>query len=379
MSAPHKSFDVAVIGGGVIGLGIAWRAAQRGMRVGVFERDEFGAGSSRIAAGMIAPISEARATEQPLLELNLRSSHAYAAFAAEVSEASGMDPGYIACGTVAAARDADDAEALQRELTLRQGLALPVRRLLPSEARRLEPGLAPTLRLALDVPDDHAIDPRALAPALVAAATAAGVELHAGVAVRKVMCAGGRVEGLMLEDGERVVAEQVVIAAGVWSDAVAGIPDEARVPVRPVKGQVMRLHDPAGPGLLTRALRIQGGFYVVPRGDGRYVLGATVEERGFDTLVTAGPLFEMLRDAIEMLPGLSELVIDELIAGLRPATPDNAPAIGPSSLRGLHWAVGHYRHGILLTPVTAEIAVAGLLGHDPPAAFSPIRFARAVL
>jgi glycine oxidase len=379
LSAPHKSFDVAVIGGGVIGLGIAWRAAQRGMRVGVFERDEFGAGSSRIAAGMIAPISEARATEQPLLELNLRSSHAYAAFAAEVSEASGMDPGYIACGTVAVARDADDAEALQRELTLRQGLALPVRRLLPSEARRLEPGLAPTLRLALDVPDDHAIDPRALAPALVAAATAAGVELHAGVAVRKVMCAGGRVEGLMLEDGERVVAEQVVIAAGVWSDAVAGIPDEARVPVRPVKGQVMRLHDPAGPGLLTRALRIQGGFYVVPRGDGRYVLGATVEERGFDTLVTAGPLFEMLRDAIEMLPGLSELVIDELIAGLRPATPDNAPAIGPSSLRGLHWAVGHYRHGILLTPVTAEIAVAGLLGHDPPAAFSPIRFARAVV
>ena len=196
------------------------------MRVGVFERDEFGAGTSRIAAGMIAPISEARATEQPLLELNLRSSHAYAAFAAEVSEASGMDPGYIACGTVAVARDADDAEALQRELTLRQGLGLPVRRLLPSEARRLEPGLAPTLRLALDVPDDHAIDPRALAPALVAAATAAGVELHAGAAVREVMCAGDRVEGLMLEDGERVVAEQAVIAAGVWSDGVAGIPDD---------------------------------------------------------------------------------------------------------------------------------------------------------
>ncbi len=368
MSVPHKSFDVAVVGGGAIGLAIAWRAAQRGMRVGVFERDEFGAGSSRVAAGMIAPISEARATEQPLLELNLRSSHAYAGFVAELTEASGMDPGYVACGTVAVARDADDAEALQRELTMRQGLGLPVRRLLPSEARGLEPGLAPTLRLALEVPDDHAIDPRTLTPALVAAAAAAGVELHAGVVVREVMCSGERVQGLLLQDDERVIADQVVIAAGVWSDAVAGIPDEARVPVRPVKGQVMRLHDPAGPGLLTRALRIQGGFYVVPRGDGRYVLGATMEERGFDTTVTAGPLFDMLRDAIEVLPGLSELVIDELIAGLRPATSDNAPAIGQGSLRGLHWAVGHYRHGILLTPVTAEIAVEALLGHDPPRA-----------
>jgi glycine oxidase len=249
----------------------------------------------------------------------------------------------------------------------------------PSEARRLEPGLAPTLRLALEVPDDHAIDPRALTPALVAASAAAGVERHAGVGVREVMCAAERVDGLLLDDGERVVADQVVVAAGVWSDAVGGIPDGARVPVRPVKGQVMRLHDPTGPGLLTRALRIQGGFYVVPRGDGRYVLGATVEERGFDTLVTAGPLFDMLRDAIELLPGLSELVIDELIAGLRPATPDNAPAIGPSSLRGLHWAVGHYRHGILLTPVTAEIAVEGLLGHDPPPAFSPVRFEGTVM
>ncbi len=363
----------------MIGLAIAWRAARRGMRVAVFERGEFGAGSSRIAAGMIAPISEARATEQPLLQLNLRSWHAYPEFVAELAEASAMDPGYTACGTIAAARDADDAEALQRELTMRQGLGLPVRRLLPSEARRLEPGLAPTLRLGLEVPDDHAIDPRTLAPALVAAATAAGAELHAGARVREVVCTPERVRGLALEAGERIVAGQVVIAAGVWSDALTGIPDEARVPVRPVKGQIMRLHDPAGAGLLTRALRIQGGPYVVPRGDGRYVLGATVEERGFDTTITAGPLFDMLRDATELLPGVSELVIDELIAGLRPATPDNAPAIGPSALPGLHWAVGHYRHGILLAPVTAEIAVEALLGHDPPPAFSPVRFAGAAV
>jgi glycine oxidase len=374
LSQPSRSFDVAVVGGGVIGLSIAWRAAQRGMRVSLFEREEFGAGSSRIAAGMIAPISEARATEQPLLHLNLRSSRAYPAFAAQLAEESGMDPGFSTCGTIAVARDADDAEALKRELVMRQRLELPVSRLLPSEARRLEPGLAPTVRLALDVPDDHAIDPRTLAPALVTAAAAAGVEMYAGRGVREVLHSHERVEGVMLDDGERIIAKQLVIAAGVWSDAIKGIPDAARVPVRPVKGQIMRLHDPAGPGLLTRAVRIQGGPYVVPRGDGRYVLGATVEERGFDTEVTAGPLFEMLRDAMEAVPGLSELVIDELIAGLRPATPDNAPAIGPCRLRGLYWAVGHYRHGILLAPVTAEIAVDALLGGDPPPEFAPSRF-----
>src|SRR5207248_3471778 len=148
--------------------------------------------------------------------------------------------------------------------------------------------------------------------------------------------------------------------AGVWCGRIRGIPGGARVPNRAVKGQILRLHDPAGPGLLTRALRMQRG-YVVPRGDGRYVLGATMEERGFDTTVTAGAVFELLRDAIELLPGFSELVIDELSVGLRPSTPDNAPALGPGALDGLVWATGHYRHGILLTPITTEIVVSHLL------------------
>ncbi len=133
-------------------------------------------------------------------------------------------------------------------------------------------------------------------------------------------------------------AEQVVIAAGVWSNSLAGVPPEARVPVRPVKGQILSLRDPGGPGLLTRVVRMERS-YVVPRGDGRYVLGATVEERGFDTTVTAGAVFELLRDAIELMPGLDELVIDELSVGLRPGTPDNAPAIGPGALERL--ALGH--------------------------------------
>jgi glycine oxidase len=377
LSKPTSSFDVAVVGGGVIGLSIAWRAAQRGLRVVVLERGRLGEGTTFVAAGMIAPVSEARSTEQALMHLALRSARAYPEFVAELTAAGGHDPGFLACGTLAAARDRDEAEALERELTLRRSLGLPVSRLLPSHARRVEPALAPALRLALDVPDDHAIDPRRLVPALAAAASASGAELRTGSPVESVAGAENRVRGVRLAGGETLRAENVVIAAGVWSTQLAGILESARVPLRPVKGQIMRLHDPAGPGLLTHALRIMapGGLYVVPRGDGRYVLGATVEERGFDTSVTAGPLFELLRDAIELVPGLSELVVDEMIAGLRPATPDNAPALGPApGVAGLHWAVGHYRHGVLLAPVTAELVVGGLAGEELPAEVDPARF-----
>jgi glycine oxidase len=364
----------------VIGLAVAWRAAQRGLRTVVFERGEPGAGTSRVAAGMIAPISEARKAEQPLLHLGLASARAYPAFVAELTEASGHDPGYLACGTIAAARDHDEAAALDRELVLRQSLGLPVARLRASEARGLEPGLAPTLRLALEVPDDHAIDPRRLTAALAKAATQSGASIEAGADVAELVVAGDRLGGVRLANGELIRAEQVVVAAGPWCGAIKGLPDEARVPIRPVKGQILRLHDPQGQGLLTRALRMQGG-YVVPRGDGRYVLGATIEERGFDTTVTAGPVFELLRDMIELLPGASELVIDELSSGLRPTTPDSAPALGPGSIDGLQWAAGHYRHGVLLAPITAEIVTTALRGepaHELAAAFHPARFARNV-
>jgi glycine oxidase len=371
------SFDVAIIGGGVIGLAVAWRAAQRGLRVVVLEREAApGHGTSHVAAGMLAPISEALVSEQPLLRLGLASAALYPEFVTELEKGSGCDPGYLRCGTLLVARDRDEVEELERELAVRRSLGLPVTRLRASEARALESGLAPALRLALDIPDDHAVDPRKLTAALASALVRAGGELRTNAEVRTLDLGNGALE---LSGGERVHAEQVVIAAGVWSGTVKGVPDSAGVPVHPVKGQILRLHDPAGPGLLTRVLRMRTG-YIVPRGDGRYVLGATSEERGFDTTVTAGAVFELLRDAAELVPGLSELVVDELSAGLRPATPSNAPAIGPAAQEGLHWAVGHYRHGILLTPVTAEIVLAGLLGDEPPdpelaAAFAPGRLA----
>jgi glycine oxidase len=378
LSKDPAAADVVVIGGGVIGLSIAWRAGQRGLRVVVLERAAAGLGTSHYAAGMLAPVAEVTPGEEPLLELGLLSARLYPRFITELVQAAGVDGvGHTTAGTLLVARDADEAEALERELVLRHRLGLPVERLRASEARQREPALAPALRLALDVPGDHAVDPRMLVPALAAAVAAAGGELREHTPVAGVAVTGGRVKGVVLENGSTERAEQVVVAAGVWSPRLSGLPEADRIPVRPVKGQIMRLHDPAGPGLLQRVIRM-GPTYITPRGDGRYVLGATSEERGFDTTVTAGAAFELLRDAAELVPGVSELVLDEFAAGLRPGTPDNLPVIGPGSVEGLQWATGHRRGGILLAPVTAALVAGALAGEalpDAAAAFAPGRFA----
>jgi glycine oxidase len=375
----QRSFDVAVIGGGAIGLAVAWRAQQRGLRTVVLERGRLARGASHVAAGMLAPISEARLAERALLQLGLASAKRYPAFVEELIDASGVDPAYRTCGTLAVARDRDEAEALDRELAERRALGLPVERLLPSEARRREPALSPTLRLALAIPDDHAIDPRRLCAALAVAFERVGgvVREHAPVARIALSADGERVEGVELDDGETIHADHVVVAAGAWAGALEGLPDHARVPLRPVKGQILRLRDPTGAGLLTHVIRMQPG-YLVPRGDGRYVLGATMEEQGFDTTVTAGGVFELLRDATELVPGVAELAIEEQEAGLRPGTPDNAPVLGAGAIDGLHWAAGHFRHGILLAPITADALAASLTGEDlpePATPFAPTRFA----
>ena len=362
------TFDVAVVGGGAIGLACAWRAAGRGLRTVVLDAGEPGAW--RVAAGMLAPVTEAQFGEDALLELNLRGARDFAGFCAELAEASGEDPGLRATGTLAVARDADDAAVLDRLLAFRREHGLDVERLRPTQARRLEPALAPTVRLALDVPGDHSVDPRRLVAALAAAFARAGGTL------RRARVAAVSPEGVRLDDGELVRADQVVLAPGAAAARI-DMPEEARVPVRPVKGQTLRLRDPRGPGLVERTIRGIDA-YLVPRADGEYVLGATMEERGYDTAPTAGAVYELLRDMSELVPGVLELEVAELLAGLRPATPDNLPAIGPGAWDGLLWAAGHYRNGIVLAPVTAEAIAACLTGAPLPgwaAAADPRRFA----
>src|SRR5215210_2720063 len=267
VAVPSQSehHDVAVVGGGVIGLAVAWRAAQRGLRTVVLDAGEDGAW--RYAAGMLAPVTEAEFGEQVLLDLGLRAAAGFPAFCAELAEASGRDPGLRRTGTLTVARDGDEAEALERLCGFRREHGLEVQRLRPSQARRAEPALAPTVRLALDVPGDDAVDPRRLVAALAEAVERAGGEL------RRARVAPGELAGLS--------AERIVVAAGAWSGQLGP------VPVRPVKGQIMRLRDPHGQDLVTRTIRTSEG-YLVPRGDGGHVLGATVEERGWDTAPTAG-------------------------------------------------------------------------------------------
>jgi glycine oxidase len=365
-----KRVDVAIVGGGIIGMAIAWRARERGMSVTLLERDAPGQATSRVAAGMLAPVVEVEFGHagRRLLELGLRSARMWPAFASELQERTDLAVGLLRTGTLLIARDEDDARELERQLAFRESLGLAVARLRPSEAREREPALSPVMRLALEAPDDHSVDPRAVLAALERACESAGVDVraHAPVARVELDGAGGRVTGLALADGQRVPAAHVVLAAGPWSEQIEGLPPAARVPVRPVKGQILRLRDPAGPGLLRRVLRFRDG-YLVPRADGRYVLGATVEERGFELSPTAGGVYELLRDAHELVPGISELEIEELSVGLRPGTPDNAPAIGPAAVPGLIWACGHYRNGILLAPLTAEL-VLRVLGADADAA-----------
>jgi glycine oxidase len=328
LTSTSPTRDLAVIGGGVIGLAIADRAARAGRTVTLFERGRLGEGASHYAAGMLAPISETEVGHGELLESGLEAARGWPAFAREL----GVE--LHTRGTLHVARDADEAEALERELAFRTKHGLRVERLLPSAARRLEPALAPTVRLALCVPDDHAVDPRAVVDALERRAREAGVEIREHAPVTSL---------------DAVDADTVVLAAGAWSAELL-----ADLPVRPVKGQILRLCDPSGPGLLDRVLRFEGG-YLVPRGDGRYVLGATVEERGFDQTVTAGGLYALLRDATELVPGISELVVEETGAGLRPGTPGQLPIV---ERRGrVVVATGHFRNGILLAPVTARRVV----------------------
>jgi glycine oxidase len=368
--------DVVVAGGGLIGLSVAWRCAQRGLDVVVIEAEgERGAGHA--AAGMLAPVTEAAYGEEHLLRLCQASLRRYPAFAAELERASGIDVGLRTSGTLQVCFDADDQRMLDELHGFHVELGLPVERLTASQARSREPALTPRVRGAVLVPTDHSVDARRLRAALALAATAAGVRI-VDAEVAALAVDHGRATGLRLQSGEVVNGDSVVLALGAWSGRLPSVPE---LPVRPVKGQVLRLR--GAEGLITRTVRalVRGrNVYVVPVGSAEVIVGATVEELGFDPAATAGGVYGLLRDAIEVVPGITELELSEIVVRFRPGTPDNAPLlgpIGPGGPAGLVLATGHYRNGVLLTPVTGD-AIATYLadGGLPPEAsgFGPERF-----
>ena len=372
----NTSTDVVIVGAGVIGLACAWRAAQRGLSVRVVDRETPGSGASRVAAGMLAPVGEASWGERSLLELNLASARAYPAFAAELEEASGRRVGYRRCGALHVALDRDEAEELRRRHELQRSLGLQAEWMRPARLRELEPGLSPACSAGVHAVEEGEVDPRTLVAALVAAIEAAGAEVIAGVEASEAVIDGDRLRGVRTTDGRELHTDQVVLAGGAWSGRASWLPTDAIPPVRPVKGQVLYLRGPADDAVCERIVATER-VYVVPRGDGRVAVGATVEERGFELTVTAGGVHELLREAYRVLPEIAELELTEAVAGLRPGTPDNAPLIGRGALEGLVVATGHYRNGILLAPITGEAVAALLAGEEPPApvaAMTPERF-----
>ncbi|MEE1834232.1 glycine oxidase ThiO [Streptomyces sp. SP17KL33] len=378
MSRTHTS-DVLVVGGGIIGLVTAWRSAQRGFTTTVVD-PEPGGGAARVAAGMLAAVTELHYGEETLLGLNLESARRYPDFAAELTEATGLDLGYRRSGTLAVALDADDRAHLRELHALQRRSGLDSEWLSGRECRRLEPMLAPGVRGGLRVDGDHQVDPRRLSSALVAACERAGVVFHRAWA-EELTVTRERATGIRTGEGDRLSAGHTVLAAGSLSGRLAGVPTEVRPPVRPVKGQVLRLTVPKQYApFLSRTVRavVRGSqVYLVPRENGELVVGATSEEQGWDTTVTAGGVYELLRDAHELVPGITELPLTETRAGLRPASPDNAPLLGPSGLDGLLLATGHYRNGVLLTPVTGDVLAEVLTTGELPAEardFTPLRF-----
>jgi len=344
--------SVAIIGGGVIGLSIGWRLEQAGCPVTIFERGEPGRGASWAAAGMLAAGIEAEPTEEPLFQLGRWSQSLWPRFAADLEEAAGRKIGYDPTGTLVCAFTRDQAAKLQRGIEFQSRIGGVFEWLTGRAAREKEPGLAANLVAAAFSPHDHQVDNRLLGPALAIAFQRAGGTLIHGLEAALDMEAG-RVVGVHTAES-RHKADITVLAAGPWSRLVPGLPKAAAPPIRPLKGQMLALTMPAEAPLI-RHVVWGANCYLVPRGDGRLIVGATTEEKGFDDQITAGGVLGLLDDAWRTLPGIEELPIQEMWTGFRPGSPDDMPILGASPVEGLVLATGHHRNGILLTPATAEL------------------------
>lgn len=362
----------------MIGLTAAWRLAQAGHDVTVLD-PAAGQGASWAAAGMLAPVTEAHLGEEELVALNRAAADRWPSFAEELASAAGMSVDRQTAGTVVAALDEDDRRGLDDLADRLTTLGLAVERCRGRDLRRREPALSPGVRHGLDVAGDHAVDNRQVVDALQKAAADVGVVVRP-VAADGVRDDDGQVTGVTLADGSTEPADTVVVAAGCWSGRL-DLPTGVRPPVRPVRGEILRLRDDPAAPLLHRVVRGRArgwSVYLVPRSHGEVVVGATSDDRGYDTTVTAGGVLDLLRTAADLVPGVRELELVETRAGLRPGTPDNGPIVGATDVPGLVLATGHFRHGILQAPITGD-AVAALVADDPVpdvlAPFGPGRFA----
>jgi glycine oxidase len=311
---------------------------------------------------MLAACAEAEPGEEALVALGRDAQARWSGFAAELLAVSGVDVELRREGTLVIALTADDQARLNHHLVFQRKLELPLSWITPAETRRREPHLAGKLAGAVFSPEDHQVDNRKLAAALRIAALAAGARINEHRPVRSISSSGGRADGIVLADGSKVAADVIVLAAGSWSRTIEGLAPELRPPVRPIKGQMLALRmDPAAP-LINHVIWAPGA-YLVPRRDGRLLVGATVEEKGYDTALTAGGVLTLLEAAWRAVPAVEELPIEEMWVGHRPGSRDDAPILGEGPLQRLVYATGHHRNGILLTPVTAD-AIARLVLDD---------------
>jgi glycine oxidase len=363
MNAPtsEHAFDAIVVGAGAIGLSIAYELLSRDRSVLVIEKDRPGAGASSVAGGMLAAVSESEDQPDTLTQLCVEAARQYPAFVAALEHVAGQSACYRDDGTLWVALNRDDQQELERlEATLVER-DLEVERLDPGRITALEPHLSPRVLGGLRVPGDHQVDPRALLRVLQRAVRALGGRLLCPARVARVVERNGRAAGVLVVDPDGreqvIAAEHVVLAAGAWTGSELLGPD-APFSVRPVKGQLVRLQGPA----LIRHIAHTPDVYVIPRANGELLIGATVEEMGFDVSPRAGAVMDLLRHAWDLLPGSYDLDFVSVDVGLRPATEDHLPRIGPAELDGLLLATGHYRNGILLAPVTARGIAAWITG-----------------
>ena len=361
--------NVIIIGGGVIGLGIGWQLAKAGLLVSIFERDRVGQGASWAAAGMLAPFSEAHTEEPELLKLGCESLTLYPKWVEELQVDSGITIDYRVDGTLIVGIEQDDTDQLQHLYKAQQLLELDVQWLTGRKARDIEPSLSPRVSCAIRCDTDYQVDNRLMVNALKHVYQKCGGKLYENCSVKRIEIEDRAAIGIHTED-EYHDADIVILAAGCWSTEIAGIPDNIRPPVRPVKGQMLALQMEDGIELNTVIRTIRARYptsvYLVPRVDRRLIVGATTEEMGFDTRLTVGGMFELLRGAWEVVPGLYELPIIETWTGLRPGSRDNAPILGTTPIENLIYATGHYRNGILLTPITAYAITELILTGETP-------------